>query len=788
MTIQIAFVYLVLGASLLLFITEKVRVDLVALLVLSSLSVTGLITADQAFSGFSNPAVITVWAMFIISQGLSNTGVANRMGRQVMQLAGRGEVRLVGVITILAAVLSAFMNNIGVAALLLPVTMDISRSTGIAPSRLLMPMAFGTLLGGLTTMIGTPPNLLVSAMMAQAGHETFELFDFSLMGVPILLAGVVFFQFVGRHLLPVHTATLETERHLVSDLQWRYGLEERTFLLRVPEGSRLIGQTISETKLATSAGLKVIATTKAGAVELLPSTDKPLEAGEQLLVQGRVDRLNRLRNWSQLIVTGETSALEDLVSNEILLFEVRVAENASLIGSELEPTAFRDQYHGNLLGIRREDQFWTDHLSELPLQGGDLILVQGGEETLELLEKSPNFDDCFEVDESMVVVAYELPSQIHVIEVPAESSLVGQTLAESGIGALFEFTLLGLEREGVLDVVPDFDQVIQPEDRFLVRGTEEQVDVLRSLQEFVILSSAPQDLGMLESERMAMVEAALAPGSSLEDETVAEIDFQSSFGLELMAIWRKGRAYRTDLNSMQLKMGDAFLLLGPRDRLRKLEDEPDFLVLTPLTHHTEQTEKAPIAAVIMAAIVVTVLFGWLPISVAAVAGAALMVLLKCLSMEEAYRAIEWRSIFLIAGMLPLGIALDTTGGAAFLANSVMDLMSGAGPMTIILAFYLITALATLFVPTAALVVLMGPIVLTASADLGINPQTGMMAVAIAASASFASPVSHPANLLIMGPGGYRFADYLKLGLPLTLLVGLVTAALLPWVWPLQPNL
>jgi di/tricarboxylate transporter len=162
-----------------------------------------------------------------------------------------------------------------------------------------------------------------------------------------------------------------------------------------------------------------------------------------------------------------------------------------------------------------------------------------------------------------------------------------------------------------------------------------------------------------------------------------------------------------------------------------------------------------------------------------------MVTLKCISMEEAYRAIEWRSIFLIAGMLPLGIALENTGGAAYMANSVMNLMSDAGPFAIIFTFYALTAVATLFVPTAALVVLMGPIVMTASADLGIHPQTGIMAIAIAASASFASPVSHPANLLIMGPGGYRFSDYLKLGLPLTLLVGLVTAALLPFAWPLK---
>ncbi|MDX1555502.1 MAG: SLC13 family permease, partial [Xanthomonadales bacterium] len=305
------------------------------------------------------------------------------------------------------------------------------------------------------------------------------------------------------------------------------------------------------------------------------------------------------------------------------------------------------------------------------------------------------------------------------------------------------------------------------------------------LQEFRILSSKPSDLGVLESEKMALIEATLEPRSKLTGQTVAEIQFEERYGLELMAIWRSGRAYRTDLNGMELRVGDALLLLGPRDKLKQFEQEPDFLVLTPVRHREEQSDKAPAAGFIMVGVVGSVLLGWLPISVAAVVGGALMVAMRCISMDEAYRSIEWRSIFLIAGMLPLGIALDKTGGAAYLANSVMELMSGSGPFAIIFAFYAVTALATLFVPTAALVVLMGPIVMTASADLGVHPQTGMMAVAIAASASFASPVSHPANLLIMGPGGYRFSDYLKLGLPLTLLVGLVAAALLPFFWPLK---
>jgi len=604
--------------------------------------------------------------------------------------------------------------------------------------------------------------------------------------VPILIIGTVFFQFAGRHLLPKKSPTLEQERRHAGDLQWRYGLEERTFLLSVPEGARLEGQTIAESRLATSAGLKVIATIEQGETHLLPSNDSPLAAGQQLLVQGRLEHLERLRTWGELIVSGDSAALDELVSNEILLFEVRVAEGSGLIGATPDPLAFREVYHGNLLAIRREDRFRSENLSDVTLQQDDRLLVQGGKAALDLMEMSPNFDECFEVDESLLVLAYELPRRVFSIQVPDDSALVGETLGDSGIADLFAFSLLGLVRDTNLEIVPDIDTVIRAGDGLLVQGTEEQVGVLQAFQELKILSSKPSDLGVLESERMALIEATLQPRSKLAGQTVKDVQFEKRYGVELMAIWRGGRAHRTDLNSMELKVGDAYLLLGPRDRLKQLEDEPDFLVLTPVRHRAEQTRKAPAAGFILVGVVGSVLLGWLPISVAAVAGAALMVTLRCLSMEDAYRAIEWRSIFLIAGMLPLGIALDKTGGAAYLANTVMSLMSGAGPFSIIFAFYAVTALATLFIPTAALVVLMGPIVMTASADLGVHPQTGLMAVAIAASASFASPVSHPANLLIMGPGGYRFSDYLKLGLPLTVLVGLVTAALLPLAWPLQP--
>ena len=252
------------------------------------------------------------------------------------------------------------------------------------------------------------------------------------------------------------------------------------------------------------------------------------------------------------------------------------------------------------------------------------------------------------------------------------------------------------------------------------------------------------------------------------------------------AVWRKGESIRSNLDQLVVQQGDALLLLGPRDKLSVLERDPEFLILTPVTQRPVDTARAPIAAGIMLAVVASVLSGWLPIYIAAVIGATLMVLTRCLTMEDAYRAIEWRAIFLIPGMLPLGTAMQQTGAAEFLAQQTMQLLGPMGPWWVIGGLYLITAAGTMVIPTAALVVLMSPIVLSASADLGIAPQTAMMAVAMAASASFTSPISHPANILVMGPGGYRFADYLKLGLPLTAVVFVTVMLLLPVFWPLTP--
>jgi di/tricarboxylate transporter len=334
--------------------------------------------------------------------------------------------------------------------------------------------------------------------------------------------------------------------------------------------------------------------------------------------------------------------------------------------------------------------------------------------------------------------------------------------------------------------MPEPDEVILGGDLLLLQGRAEDLDVLVGLQELTVRQESPASSGIFESDRLATLEATLAPQSKLAGSSVSDVNFREKYGLALIAIWRSGKAIRSDFDQQELLHGDALLFVGPRNKLSLLNDDADFLVLTPVSVPSADTRRAPLASLIMLGVITSVLIGWLPISVAAILGASLMVLSGCLNMEQAYRAIDWRAVFLIAGMLPLGIAMQETGTAEFLATKEMASLGEFGPWPVIMGLYAITALGTMIIPTAALVVLMSPIVLSACGEMGIMPHTAMMAVAMAASASFTSPISHPANILVMGPGGYRFSDYIKLGAPLTLVIFVAVMLLLPIFWPLVP--
>ncbi len=792
MTTDIILVFSILAVSVLFLVTEWIPMEVTALLVLGAVATTGLVKPLDALSGFGNPAVVTVWAVFILSGGLTRTGVANVIGRLVLKLSGSSRTLMVIVIMVCAGVLSAVMNNVAVAALMLPVVMDIARQTGRSPSRLLMPLAYGSLLGGLTTQIGTPPNILVSEALRENGMTPFALFDFTPVGLAVMAAGVLFMAFVGIKFLPEKAPGRQDGPSGEIDLGRQYQLSERMFRLRIPEGSALAGKSLAQSRIGTVLGLNVVGITRPGATVLAPGPGETLGESDELTVEGPVGQIRELAEelsrWSELDVQhSDMNALKELVSEDIHIVEASVLEGSSFSGVTIGETAFRTRFGATVLSVLRKGQVHRSQLQDFKLQSGDVLLLQGGAEDLEALGRS-GLDvrrDRLSLEE--IATRYRLAERLLDMRVPEHSRLVGTTLRDSRLGEAMGVRVLSVKKQDGSHMLPDPELVVETGDKLLVEGRFEDIEFLSSLAQLQVKAIPENFSDDLESDKVGLVEAMLSPHTQLAGKTLRQLAFREKYGLTVLAIWREGRVYRSNyLRDMALKLGDALLLHGPREKFNILGREPDFLVLTESAQETPNFKMAKVSVAILAAVLVPVMAGWTPIYIMAVIGAALMVLTRCLTMEEAYRAIEWKGIFLIAGMMPLGQALDSTGAARFLANGVVDLVGPMGPLAVMFGLMALTFLATCVIPTAALVVLMVPIVLNASTQMAVSPYSMMMAMAIAASASFMTPISHPANVMVMGPGGYKFADYLKAGIPLTLVVLATAMILIPVLWPFTP--
>ena len=786
MTPEIALVLSILAGSIILLVTERVPMEVVALLVLGSLPLCGLIRPSEALAGFSNPAVVTVWAVFILSGGLTRTGVGNLIGQRILKLAGKRESAIVIVIMISAGIMSAFMNNVAVAALLLPVVMDIARSAEFAPSRLLMPLAYGTLLGGLTTQIGTPPNILVSETLRENNLQPFGLFDFTPVGLAILAAGVAYIALIGRHLLPLRNVAEESASAKAPQLDFHYRLGERTFVLRIAAGSALVGKTLAESRLGSILGLNVIGISRRGRTLLAPEPTETLQPDDRLYVEGPIDKMIQLRDWRHLTVEKEGIEVEKLSLKTIGFAEIRLPQQSPCVGKTLSEINFQNRFGATVLAIRRNNQNLKAGLPDQILEAGDYLLIQEQQQKLAAFADHRDFENFRWVTDADLTRTYHLHKKMLLLRVPPDSPLAGRTLRESRIGNVLGMRVLFIMGEDGSLQLPKTEEKLQAGDCLVVEGRKDDLRMLRALAELEIERRSLPDFRALESEQVGWIETVLSPHSNLAGKTLRQLHFREKYGLSVLAIWRQGKIYYADLRNMALNFGDALLIYGTRTRLQVLGREPDFIVLTQSAQEIVRHEKMKLAAAIMLLVFLPVIMGWVPIYIAVVIGAALMVLSRCLTMEEAYRFIEWKAVFLIAGMFPLGTALDITGAAAFLAGGVVAVAGPFGPTAVLFAVVILTFFATCFIPTAALVVLLSPIVLQASADMGMSPYPLMMAMAMAASASFTTPISHPANILVMGPGGYRFSDYVKVGGSLTLVILLVIMLILPIFWPLNP--
>lgn len=779
MTLEIAFLLVVLAAMVVLFLTEKLPIDLTAFLGLTLLIFAGHVSAEQAFTGFASSAVITMLSIFIVSAGLMQTGVADLVGAAIHRFVGSRETPLLVAVMLVAGVLSMFMNNIAATAVLMPAVASLGRRAHLPPSRLFLPLAFGAILGGTATLVGTPPNILAAAMLRDRGLETFDLFDFTPFGAVLLAGGVVFMLTVGRRLLPGRRAAPARGDSELADL---YGLHEGLFSIRIPPGSALDGATLRETRLGTTLGVQLLGVARGEDWQLAPGNDMRLLAGDELVVQGDAEEVEQTLRL-QGVDLGTATTLGSATTGEIgvpgggvTALRARVSAGSLLEGDTLAATRFRERWRVFVIAVERDGEVHVDRLGHLPLERGDLIYgLFGGDQ--------PEIDaDVLEIEETGPAALDRLEDQpLLVIRVPENSTLLGSGAGVEWMGRLMGLTVVAVERAGEVIWGPGPEVRFEAGDRLFVKGRERRLRALLRMGGVELTSGVGAPA--FESEEVGMAEATLAPRSGLAGRSLSELAFRDRYGVQVLALWREGMAIRSGLAQLPLRVGDALLLQGRRGRLGLLSRERSLVVLSDVAEEPRRLKKAPFAVACLALMVGLVVTGQAEIQVAAFASASLMVLCGALTMEEAYRAVEWRAIFLVAAILPVGSAMESSGAAALLASSVMEVAGPAGPYAVLAALVLLSSLLSQCLDGAPAVVLLTPVVLQAASGLDLSPLPLMMGVALAASAAFMTPFSHKANLLVMGAGGYRSMDYLRVGTPLTVILLAVIVWMVPLIFP-----
>jgi di/tricarboxylate transporter len=619
--------YLVFGtiaAALALFAWGGLRHDLVALLCLSFLAILGIIPGDEAFSGFANPAVISVAAILIVSQGLRSSGFVELIGSRLQELKA-GLALQVALLSSLVCLLSAFMNNIGALAIVMPVAMQLSRKQGRQASSILMPLAFASLLGGMTTLIGTPPNMIISSYRVGAGARPFGLFDFTPVGLSLAVLGLLFISLIGWRLMPARRGKEEEGEGFKAGLY----LAE----LRVREGSPLEGKSLRELRQLEELKLTVLS--------ILPQNTKQAKPGIADRLPGVLKRLrNAMRSARRLA----------------------------------EPK-----------GDER-------------LKAGDILVVESDPEHLkELVEQN-------------------------TVEMAGDAARAGDR-AKPGV------------KDG--------------------------------------------------GARDAVVEAVVLPDSPLVRRNVASLALRDRYGLSLLALSRQGSRIVKRLDTVSIEAGDLLLLKGGPSEL--MDERIAGIGCLPLGARSlgpRDHRKAFLALGIFLAAALLVLSALLPVQLAFTLAAAAMVILKVLPIKDMYKSVDWPIIVLLGAMLPVGAALESSGGAAAISSLLLGMSGFLRPWMLLALLTGLTMLLSAVINNAATVVLMAPIGIGLAQGLGASIDPFLMAIAVGASSSFLTPIAHQSNVLVMGPGGYRFADYLRLGAPLSLLIMGSSVPLILLFWPL----
>ena len=609
MTAELGVVLALLAAAIAMFAVGKPRMDAVALITLTVLPFTGVISMPEARAGFSDPNLVLIAALFVIGEGLVRTGVAQRLGDWLIRKAGRSETRLLVLLMTVVAALGAVMSSTGVVAIFIPVALRVAQITGTPPSRLMMPLSMAALVSGMLTLVATAPNLVVHSELVRSGAGGFHFFSFTPFGLPVLVLGIVYMLFARRWLAPKRQAsTSAAQRPSLRGWVQTYGLADRECRLRVSAASALAGKRLEELDLHHRAGVRILA----------------------------IERKSRFA--------------EDII--------VPVAKTT--------------------------------------LRAGDILLV----------------DLC---------------------------------APKTDIEALKQrFALQPLPLSG---------------DYFANRS---------------------QDIGMAE--------VMVAADSTLAGKTIVDNQFRTRHELTVIGLRRGSSALHNELAEARLKVGDTLLLTGTWKAIDRLALQGKELLILNLPAERDEVLAVPgktlPALACLLLMILLMVSGVVPNVQAALIACLAMGLLGCVDLDSAYRSIHWKTLVLIVGMLPFSLALQRTGGVELAAAALMSLIGGAGTHAILASLFLVTAMLGLFISNTATAVLMAPVALAIASELQASPYPFAMTVALAASAAFMTPISSPVNTLVVGPGNYSFGDFMKVGVPFTVIVMIVSVVLVPMLLPL----
>ncbi|SWK43827.1 SLC13 family permease [Klebsiella pneumoniae] len=606
---ELIWVLSLLAIAVVLFATGKVRMDAIALMVIVAFVLSGTLTLNEAFSGFSDPNVILIAALFIIGDGLVRTGVATKMGAWLVSVAGNSETKMLIYLMLTVAGLGAFMSSTGVVAIFIPVVLSVSARMNTSPSRLMMPLSFAGLISGMMTLVATPPNLVVNSELLREGLHGFSFFSVTPIGLVVLILGIVYMLAV-RFMLKTDngdSARDGRKRSTFRDLIREYHLTGRARRLAIRPGSPMIGQRLDDLKL-------------------------------------------------------------------------------------------RERYCANVIGVERWRRFRRV-----------IVNVNG--------------------------VSEFRARDVLLIDMSASDVDLRQFCGE---------------------------QMLEP---MVLRGE--------------YFADQALDVGMAE--------VALIPDSEMIGKTVREIAFRTRFGLNIVGMKRDGKAMDGSVVDEPLQLGDILLVVGNWRQIALLAKRGrDFVVLNMPVEVDDASpahSQAPHAIFCLVLMVALMLTDEIPNPIAAIIACLLMGKFRCINAESAYKAIHWPSIILIVGMMPFALALQNTGGVDLVVKGLMDVAGGEGPYLMLGCLFVMCAAIGLFISNTATAVLMAPIALAAAKSMGVSPYPFAMVVAMAASAAFMTPVSSPVNTLVLGPGKYSFSDFVKIGVPFTILVMVVCVLLIPVLFP-----